>query len=280
MFINFLKEIAVGWDTDKPARLAAGLAYYSMFSLVPSIFIALTVAGFFIDSVLLAEELFLRIENLLGAETATMIESLIDTAAESTEGATFIGSLIGILALLFAASGLFTNLKYSMNTVWQVPPSEYSGILSFLKTRLIAFVIVIGLGIILVVGAVLSVLVNWIGALFPALENLNLFGMLPVILLVFFSLLIFYKILPDTHVGWRDVWLPALVITAMYLIGVWLVQVVIGGLNLTSALEAAGAIVILLMAIYYAAQIFLLGAEISKVYAYRFGSRKGMEINE
>ncbi|MEA3438836.1 MAG: YihY/virulence factor BrkB family protein [Chloroflexota bacterium] len=280
MLINFLKEIAAGWDTDKPARLAAGLAYYSMFSLAPIIFIALTVAGFFIDSVLLAEELFLRIGNLLGAETATMIESLIDTAAESTEGATFIGSLIGILALLFAASGLFANLKYSMNTVWQVPPSEYSGILSFIKTRLIAFVIVIGLGIMLVVGTVLSLLINWIGALFPTLENLNLFGMIPVILLVFISLLIFYKILPDTHVGWRDVWLPALVITIMYLIGVWLVRVVIGGLNLTSALEAAGAIVILLMAIYYAAQIFLLGAEISKVFAYRFGSRKGMEISE
>lgn len=280
MVFDFIKAIISAWDEDKPARLAAGLAYYSMFSFAPIIFVALTVAGIFLDKVLLAEELYERIGRLLGPETAQMIEDLINAASNSTSGGTIIGTIIGFLALLFAASGLFTNLKYSLNTIWQIPPSEYAGLLAFIKARLIAFVIVIGLGILLVLGAFLSIILNWFSGLIPFMSDLGLLNFLPIILLIYITLVIFYRILPDTKVAWRDVWLAAIVVTLIYGLAAWLLGTILGGLSLSSAFEAAGALAVVLMAIYYASQIFLLGAEFSKVYAYKFGSRKGMEIKE
>jgi len=274
MLIEFVKDLASAWDRDKPARLAAGLAYYGMFSLAPILYVIIAVAGLFIDKVLLTEQLYSRINQLLGPETAQFIADMVNVAAVGASAGTTIGTIVGVLALIFAATGLFANLKYSMNNIWNVPASEYAGLWAFVKTRLIAFLIVIGLGGVLVIGALFSILVNWLSGYLPIASEIGLLNYLPILGITFITLIIFYRILPDTHVGWGDVWLAALVITFVYALVAWVIGSLLGALDLRSALEAAGAVALVLMAIYYAAQIFLLGAEFSKVYAYRAGSRR------
>lgn len=277
MVISLVKELIAAWDTDKPARLAAGLAYYGIFSVAPFIYVSLTVAGIFLDEVLLANELYIRIESLLGEETAQLVQGLISQTATTTSGGSIFATVIGFLVLVYAATGLFANLKYALNSIWHVPPAEYSGTLAFVKTRLLAFLIVIGFGLLLVVAAFFSLVFNWFGEFIPLIDELGIFSNLPITILVFVCLSIFYRILPDTKVAWRDVWLPAFLTTLVYSLVIWVVSVILGGFNLTSAFGAAGAFAVLLTAIYYIAQIFLLGGMFSVIYANRFGSRKNSD---
>jgi len=279
--VKFVRNLAVAWDEDKPARLAAGIAYYSLFSLAPLIYVAITVAGIFIDEAQIIDQLYARVGELFGLETVETLASSIaalEASATSSEG--IIASIIGILVLVFAASGLFTNLKYALNSIWQIPPSEYAGLLAFIKTRLIALLIVIGFGLLLV-------LIAFTGVIISLLNNLSIFDLINnyvnsivIYLLAIFTFALFYKILPDTHVGWRDVWGGAIFAVTLITMGLWLVGLFFGSVRVTSATGAAGAVAVLLLAVYYLTQIFLVGSEFTKVYAYMYGTRKHERPNK
>ena len=279
--VKFVRNLAVAWDEDKPARLAAGIAYYSLFSLAPLIYVAITVAGIFIDEAQIIDQLYARVGELFGPETVETLASSIaalEASATSSEG--IIASIIGILVLVFAASGLFTNLKYALNSIWQIPPSEYAGLLAFIKTRLIALLIVIGFGLLLV-------LIAFTGVIISLLNNLSIFDLINnyvnsivIYLLAIFTFALFYKILPDTHVGWRDVWGGAIFAVTLITMGLWLVGLFFGSVRVTSATGAAGAVAVLLLAVYYLTQIFLVGSEFTKVYAYMYGTRKHERPNK
>lgn len=273
--VEFGKGLLKAWDEDKPARLAAGLAYYSLFSLAPLLFIAISVAGVFIDEAQLTDLIFARIDNLLGTESVQYFESALETLEKSTITGRTITTIISFLALLFAASGLFANLKYSLNSIWQIPPSAYAGIKAFIKTRLLAFVIVIGFGLLLVVAAFAGLILSAVNSLIDLQGVSSVLNFSVVFILAMLTCAVFYKILPDTHVGWRDVWGGAIFTVILVSIGLWLVTVFLAEVNFTSAMEAAGAVAVILIAVYYISQIFLLGAEFSKVYAYKYGTRKG-----
>lgn len=273
--VEFGKSLLKGWDEDKPARLAAGLAYYSLFSLAPLLFIAISVASVFIDEAQLSDQIFTRIDALLGAESAQYFESALETLENSTITGRTLTTIISFLALLFAASGLFANLKYSLNSIWQIPPSAYTGIKAFIKTRLLAFVIVIGFGLLLVVVAFAGIILNAVNSLINIEGISSVLNFSIIFFLAVLTCAVFYKILPDTHVGWRDVWGGAILTVVLVSIGLWLVTVFLAEINFTSAMEAAGAVAVILIAVYYISQIFLLGAEFSKVYAYKYGTRKG-----
>jgi len=273
--VEFGKSLLKGWDEDKPARLAAGLAYYSLFSLAPLLFIAISVASVFIDEAQLSDQIFTRIDALLGAESAQYFESALKTLENSTITGRTLTTIISFLALLFAASGLFANLKYSLNSIWQIPPSDYAGIKAFIKTRLLAFVIVIGFGLLLVVVAFAGIILNAVNSLINIEGISSVLNFSIIFFLAVLTCAVFYKILPDTHVGWRDVWGGAILTVILVSIGLWLVTVFLAEINFTSAMEAAGAVAVILIAVYYISQIFLLGAEFSKVYAYKYGTRKG-----
>jgi len=204
--VEFGKSLLKGWDEDKPARLAAGLAYYSLFSLAPLLFIAISVASVFIDEAQLSDQIFTRIDALLGAESAQYFESALKTLENSTITGRTLTTIISFLALLFAASGLFANLKYSLNSIWQIPPSDYAGIKAFIKTRLLAFVIVIGFGLLLVVVAFAGIILNAVNSLINIEGISSVLNFSIIFFLAVLTCAVFYKILPDTHVGWRDVW--------------------------------------------------------------------------
>lgn len=275
--ITFIKQLIQAWDEDKPARLAAGLAYYSLFALAPILYIAIKVAGIFLDEASLAADMFARFELVLGADAAATLQNALVSLNETTSTGSLVTTIISIGALLFAASGLFANLKYAMNTIWNVPASEYSGLWALIRTRLISFAIVIGMGLLLIVlsfsGLLISILDSYLG-----LERvINLLSTAVVYLIAVITFGLFYIILPDTKIKLRDVWGGAIFSVTIIAVGLWVIITILGGLSITAPAEAAGAVAVILLAVYYVAQIFLLGAEFTKVHAYHYGSRKNQE---
>jgi len=269
----FLTHLFDEWGARRPARQAASLAYYSMFSLVPMIFIAITVAELFLGKLVSSEQLFLRIEQVLGPEISTLLNDLVSGLSETTTSSNSIVGLISFLALVFAASGLFAQLKFSLNEIWEAPTPIQSGIMGFIKTRLLAFGLVIGVGLLLVMVATLSIGFSMIRSYFELDSSLNIARIVGLIVIVGCSFAVLYKILPDVHVTWRDVWLGATISAGLIYIASMLAGLYFSTSNLGSAWGAAGALAILLVTVYYFSQIFLLGAVFSKVYAHDYGSK-------
>jgi len=275
---KFLKDLFDEWGERRPARLAASLAYYSMFSLVPMIFIAVSVAEIFLGELASSSQLFIKIEEVLGSDIAQFIEELVVGLSETTSSSNTIITIISVLALVFAASGLFTQLKFSLNEIWEAPTPVQSGIMGFIKTRLLAFVMVIGVGLLLVLVVTVSIVVSMISS-FLEISSPIAIGQIIIILLITtlaFSLL--YKILPDIHIKWRDVWLGAAISSVITYIAGLLVGLYFSYSDLGSAWGAAGALAVLLITVYYFSQIFLLGAVFTKVYAHDFGSKSSTSM--
>jgi membrane protein len=270
--ITFLKEIYNSWITDRPARLAAGLAYYGMFSLAPVTYISLTIAGIFVDELAMADRLYTAMNNILGPDTTAFIEETVRSLEESTSGGTILTSLISFIALLLAASGVFFNLQTSLNTIWHVPPSERGGTLDFIKDRLVAFVMVIAVGVLLVVAGTAGIILSFVGSFLPFEFTSSLMNLLIFMLLAMLSIGLIYKILPDAKIAWRDVWLGAAITTVLMIIGVLIFGWYLTASGVNSPFEAAGTVAVILIGINTLAQIFLFGAVFTRVYANTFGS--------
>lgn len=271
--IELLQEIYSIWVTERPTQLAAALAYYGVFSLAPVIFIAFTIAGIFLNQTALMESIFSRLTTVVGPELAQYIQTSVTKLMESTSSSSTLISLIGSLALLFAAAGLFYQLQFALNSIWKTPPPNNKTRL-FIRQQLFSFAIVIGLGLLLVVVAVASLLSTWIASLMNLDRLSSFYAFLGFFLIATLTFGLFYKILPNTRIAWGDVWLGAAIAAVLMALGMLVMIVYLNSAHLSSALEAAGTVAVLLTGIYYVAQIFLLGAVFTRVYAGRFGSRK------
>lgn len=275
--IDFGKEVYHIWITERPNQLAAALAYYGMFAFAPVIFIAVTVAGLFFDNPAVITQLFERLENALGPETAQSIQNSVESISQTTSEGTVLTTIISFIALFMAASGLFFQLQFALNTIWKVPLAEKGETSSYLKKRLFSFVMVIGVGLLLIIMTVASILFTWI----TSLLNLNVSGQIYYTLaglgLALLSIALIYKVLPDVKISWRDVWIGAGVTTILVGIGGFLIGLYLKSSNVGSALEAAGSFAVILLGIYYVAQIFLFGAVFTRVYAHKFGSLRTLD---
>ena len=270
---KFVRDLASTWNEEKPSRLAAALAYYGMFSFVPVVYVAIKIAGIFINDQLLSQQIFDRLTVVLGPETANYIQDLVIATEGATTGGTLIATLVSVAALFYSASGLFTNLQYSLNTIWHVPIETQSGFLNFIKNRLLAFILVIGVGLVLVIGAFGSVVVSVFASILPFVIFDPDFSIIAFITLATLLFTLIYKLLPEVDIAWRDVWLGALITSVLVTIGGWVLGFYFSVSGIGTAFEAAGALAILLIAIYYIAQIFLSGAVFTRVYATTFGSK-------
>jgi membrane protein len=279
----FIKDLSSEWGEKKPARQAAALAYYGMFSLAPVLFVALTISEFIFKQVDLSSEVFTRIAEMFGPEAASFVESLVAGVASPENGITSqytspLISLISIGVLLYAASGLFYHLQYSLDAIWDVSWQVEGSILYVIQSRLIAFLLVIALGLFLVflemVTVAVSVLRSFfqLGDLYPFIDTIILLGIEALVLILI------YRFLPRARVSWRDVALAAVLTAILINIGRWGVGLYLSLSNVSSAFQAAGSLAVILVAIYYGAQIFLFGAVFSRVYAHHFGSRKGVPL--
>jgi membrane protein len=275
---NFILEIYHVWINEKPNQLAAALAYFGMFSFAAVIYLAYRLAGIFIDEAAAAELFYTRVEAVLGAETAAFIQDSVSAIANANTGGSWFITIVSGITLLMAAMGLFLQLKYVLNRIWGVPLIQRGQRLALLRQRLFAFLIVIALGLLIVLVTVVNVVFAWFGSIIEdyfggssILSALNVLALLGVIAL---ALAFTYKVLPDVKIAWRDVWLGSIITALLMALGGLVIGLYfkLGGVH--SAFEAAGAFAVLMIAIYYFAQIFLFGAIITRVYARRYGSMR------
>lgn len=274
--IGLLRETFTEWNEDKASRLAAALAYYTVFSLAPMLIIAIAIAGAVFGEEAARGEIVTQIQGLVGRDGAKFIETAIEGASKPRAGT--IASLISVAVLLFGASGLFAQLQDSLNTIWEVQPKPGRGLIGILRDRFLSFTMVLGVGFLLLVSLVLSAglsgVVNFLGSLLPgigALLQLANFLLSFAVTTLLFGLI--YKVLPDVKIAWSDVWSGAIVTSLLFSIGRFALGLYLGNSSFGSTYGAAGSVVIILVWVYYAAQILFFGAEFTQVYARRYGSR-------
>lgn len=272
--VVFFKEIYEIWISERPNQLAAALAYFGLFSFAPVIYIALSIAGVFVDQAAVLERFLNRLETALGPDVSQAVQQMLNNVTIADPGSSFIVSLISFIFVLLAASGVFFQLQFALNTVWKVPISKEGALRRTVRERLFSFLMVIGLGLLLVIGAVISLVSNWISSIFILsgfLPSLTLVGFIALATLTFG---VMYKLLPGIKIAWRDVWAGAVAAALLIAGGGWLVRFFIENIDVSSALEATGSFIVLLTGFYYFSQIFLLGAILTRVYAQRYGSMR------
>jgi len=275
---NFIKEIYQAWISEKPNQLAAALAYFGMFSFAAVIYIAFLIAGIFINEAAAAEQFYTRIEAVLGAETAAFIQDSVSAISTANQGGSLIISVVSLISLLLAAMGLFLQLKFVLNRIWGVPLIQVGNRVAIIRQRLFAFIMVIALGLLVILVTMVNVIFAWFGSIVEELfENSGLVSVLNILALLAVVVLadaFVYKVLPDVKLAWRDVWIGSLAATFLMALGGLVIGLYFRFGGIGSAFEAAGAFAVLMIAIYYFAQIFLFGAIITRVYAQRYGSKR------
>jgi membrane protein len=283
LFKNLPKLVKLsyqGWKEDNVSRLAAALTYYTVFSLAPMLIIAIAVAGLIWQRQAVQDQVLSQMQGLIGEQGRTFIAGLLDSASRPAQG--IFATIIGIITLIFGALGVFNELHNSLNTVWDVPEKKVTGMWNSVKevimNRFLSFTMVLGIGFMLLVSLLISTgitaLGNWVGTFLPfqevILQIINLVISI-AILTLFFGLI--FKVLPDANIAWRDVWIGAFVTTILFSIGKTLIGLYLGSSAVGTTFGAAGSLVLLLLWVYYSAQILFFGAEFTQVYANTLGSR-------
>ncbi len=275
-FWQLVKEAASDWSHDRAPRLGAALAYYTIFSMVPLLVVIIALIGVVFGEQAAQSAIMAQIAHLVGEQSAAAIKDMIQRASQPSTG--LLATLIAIVTLLVGASGVFGQLQDALNAVWGVEPKEGRGIWGFIKDRFLSFVAVLGTGFLLLVSLVLSSALaafgKWFSGLLPLPEAvLETFNFLLSFVVVTGLFALIFKVLPDARIAWRDVWVGAALTSALFTIGKFAIGLYLGKSDVGSAYGAAGSLVIVLVWVYYSAQILLFGAEFTQVYANRLGER-------
>src|SRR5450830_354778 len=277
---QMIKAAVKAWVDDYAPSMGAALSYYTLFSLAPLLIIVIAVAGMVFGQQAAQGEIVAQLRGIMGEEGAVAVEGMLKAAREPAKGV--VATVVGLAMLLLGATAIFAELQNALDRIWRVPaPQAESGIWHLLRTRLLSFGLVLGLGFMLtvslVVSAALAALGKWWGGWFEGwdvfLEILNFAVSLGIFTLLFAMI---YKIMPRANIPWRDVWTGAAVTALLFTIGKVLIGLYLGKSSLASGFGAAGSFVVLIAWVYYSAQIFLFGAEYTWVYANRHGSRVPM----
>jgi membrane protein len=270
------KEACSAWVEDHGSSLGAALAFYTVFSLAPVLILAIAIAGLAFGQKAAEGEFSRQLQALVGDTGARAIQAIIRSANRPALGV--IASTFGIGTLLVGASGAFVELQDALNKIWRVQRRSESILLGVIRERFLSFGLVLCLGFLLlvslVVSAALGAMGNFIAPLLPwpvfLLESVNFLLSLSVIALL---LALIFRYLPDTEIAWSDVWIGAAVASLLLTTGKALIGLYLARSTVASAYGAAAFLVIILTWVYYSAQIFLLGAEVTHVYSYKHGSR-------
>jgi membrane protein len=261
---HLLKEAAEDWSHDRAPRLGAALAYYTVFSIVPLLVIIIAIIGLVFGQEAAQSTIIQQIAGLVGEQSAAAIREMLERADQPSSG--ILSTVIAVGTLLLGASALFGQLQDALNTVWGIEPKEGRGIWGIIKDRFFSFVAVLGTGFLLLVSLVLSTALSafgkWFGGLLP----------LPEFLLQAFNFLLSFAVIAGLF-ALSDVWIGAAITSALFTVGKFAIGLYLGKSNVGSAYGAAGSLVIVLVWVYYSAQILLYGAEFTQVYANRRGER-------
>jgi membrane protein len=275
-----LKQTVSAWIDDNAPRLGASLAFYTLLSLTPLLIVVVAVAALAFGQKAAQGQLIWEIQDLVGTEGARAIQGLIQSAYKPATGTT--ATVLGVLTLVFGASAVVVELRDALNTIWHVPaPATFSSLRSFLrlvKERFYLFGLILGVGFLLLVSLALNAAIAALGSLFgsllPASESvLHLAVFLISFLVITFLFAAIYKVLPDVQLKWSDVIVGACFTSLLFTIGKQLIGFYLGKASFGSTYGAAGSLVIVLVWVYYSAQLFFFGAEFTKLYTETFGSR-------
>lgn len=273
---RLLKETWQEWQDDNASRLAASLAYYTIFSLSPLLIIVISIAGAIFGEEAARGEIVGQIQGLVGNEGAQVIETAIQNANQPDVSS--IASTISIIVLIFSASGVFAQLQEALNVIWEVKAKPKQGIWGFIRKRTLSFSVVLGIGFLLlvslVISAVLSALNNYLSGLIPGIDLIWIIvNFLLSFAITTFLFALIYKFLPDVKISWSDVGIGAIITSLLFSIGKYILGAYLGGGSFGSTYGAAGSLVIILAWVYYSTQILFFGAEFTQVYARKYGSR-------
>jgi membrane protein len=268
--ISIFKKAFGSWNKHEGPRLGAALSFYTVLSLSPLIILVVAVAGLVFTRSTAQTHILSQVQGMIGEEGGKAVEAMLANAQRPAAGV--LGSAIGLLSLLFGASGVFTELRAALNMIWEVNPDKTSGIMGMLRERFFSFGMVLSIGFLLLVSLVLSTVLAALGKFFGGLLPLPE-GVLVALnfLLSFIGIgLLFaliFRFVPETKVRWNDVWLGAIVTAMFFTIGKTLIGVYLGKSSVGSAYGAAGSIIVVIVWVYYSAQIFFFGAEFTHAYA-------------
>jgi membrane protein len=274
--LSLFKVSALNWMKHKDARLGAALAYYSIFSLGPIVMIAIVIAGLFFGEEIVRSQVGESIKGLMGDAGAQAVNTML-TGANSESEKGIVPTLIGVGALIFAAVGVVVQLKDALNTVWEVEDAKAGGIWNFIKTYILSMAAVVAVGFMLLVSLLLTAAIAAIGKYFShiapeaLLQPIGFLGSFLIIALLFAMM---FKWLPDAEVSWRDVWPGAILTAILFEAGKFLIGLYIGKQGLESTFGAAASLVVVLIWVYFSAQIVLMGAEFTRADALRRSGRE------
>jgi membrane protein len=276
-FWRLIKAAIEGWQADFASSMGAALAYYTTFSIAPLLVIVIAIAALAFGHATAQQEIMSQARELLGDQGAGALEAMLAHARKPGEG--ILAGTLSIVALILGALGVFNELEADLNRIWKVPVTRHAGVWGFVRARLLSFGLIVAIGFLLLVSLVVSAgLAAWgsyWSGLFAGVEVILQavnFAISLVVITVLFAII--YKVLPQTHIEWRDVWVGAGVTAMLFTIGKLLIGLYLGKSSVASTYGAAGSLVVLLLWVYYSAQIFLLGAEFTKAYAGSHGSRQ------
>lgn len=273
---RLLRETLQEWQQDKASRIAAALAYYTVFSISPLLVIVVAIAGAFFGQQTAQEQIAVQLTELVGKDGVQPILLALNNMSQPKMRG--VASLISIGVLILGASGMFAQLQDALNTVWKVKPQPGQGILPFIRKRLSSFLMVLAIGFLLMLSLILSAVVSamtrystdWLPSSTIPWGKLDFFISLGLITFLF---CLMFKYVPDVKIAWKDVVVGSVITTLLFLFGKFLLGMYLSKGSLGSAYGAAGSLIVFLAWVYYSAQIILLGAEFTQVYARMYGSK-------
>lgn len=275
---SLFKRTFEEWNEDKAPRLAAALAYYTAFSLAPLLIVVIALVGVIFGQESAQQEISAQIAASAGSDVASTIESLIEASQKPAEGA--ISTIIGVVTLLLGAMGVFGQLKGALNEIWDVKPvAKPGGLFGFVREHILNFGMLLVVGLLLLVSLIISTVLSALDAymlgLLPGWEIvLQILSFVISFLVTTLLFALIYKFLPDIEIQWRDVIIGAALTSLLFSIGRFALSLYLGNSAVASPYGAAGSFVLILLWVYYSAQIIFFGAEFTQVFARRYGSRK------
>lgn len=280
-FYDLAKKSVSAWIDDYAPSMGAAISYYTVFSIAPLLIIVIAVAGFVWGREAVQGQIVDQLSGMIGKEGASGVQALIESANKPVHG--LIATIISIGILILGATTVFAELQSSLDRIWNVPPEKKaSGLWATLRARVLSLGFILGLGFLLAVslvfGAGVAAFGSWVNGVLPgwevALQLINIVISLAISTVLFAMI---FKLMPQAKISWRDVWVGAVVTAVLFEVGKSLIGLYIGKSGVTSSFAAAGSLVVLLVWVYYSAQIFLLGAEFTWAYAHGHGSLAGSE---
>lgn len=275
---RLLTEAFNNFYADRAATMGAAIAFYTIFSIAPLLILVVAMAGLAFGEEAAQGAIEQQLSDLVGAESAKAIQAAVASARDIGSG--ILATIIGLGTLLIGATTVFTELQSALNVIWRAPPRTESTVWQLLRVRLLSLSLIAGIGFLLLVSLVISALLSafgsYIGRALPGWETvLDLLNFVISFAVTTMLFGLIYRILPDVWIAWRDVLFGAGITALLFTVGKYLIGLYIGQSATASSYGAAGAFIVVLIWVYYSAQIFLFGAEIAHAYATRHGTRQG-----